>query len=116
MGQDFLDLGAWLLEAEEDGECHNQVEGGQQTFLHCRDTICNMVLIIEGDSEIGAHPWSNPGYLIWLRHLLRSRAKDGQAEKNKVFDNTTTFFNISKRHEKTGKKIKYVPKTKLNIL
>ena len=51
MGQDFLDLGAWLLEAEEDGECHNQVEGGQQTFLHCRDTICNMVLILEGDSD-----------------------------------------------------------------
>ena len=34
----------------------------------------NMVLILDGNTEIGTHVWSNLGYLIWLRILFRSRA------------------------------------------
>ena len=33
-----------------------------------------MVLILDGNSEIGAHVWSNACSLIRLRHLNRSRA------------------------------------------
>ena len=33
-----------------------------------------MVLILDGNLEIGAHIQSNPCYLISLRHLIRSRA------------------------------------------
>ena len=32
-----------------------------------------MVLILDGNSEIGAHVWSNLCYLICLRHLIRSK-------------------------------------------
>ena len=34
----------------------------------------NMVLILDGDSEIGSHVISNIWYLICSRHLIRSRA------------------------------------------
>jgi len=33
-----------------------------------------MVLILDGNSEIGAHVRSKPCYLICLRHLIRSKA------------------------------------------
>ena len=39
-----------------------------------------MVLILDGNSEIGAQVRSNLCYLIWLRHLIRSRAV-----KNRIF-------------------------------
>jgi len=32
-----------------------------------------MVLKINGNSEIGAHVWSDLGYLICLRHMFISR-------------------------------------------
>ena len=32
-----------------------------------------MVLILNGNSEMGAHVVSNLRYLIWLKHLIRSR-------------------------------------------
>ena len=36
-------------------------------------TVPHMVLILDGNSEIGAHVGSNICYLICLRHLIRSR-------------------------------------------
>ena len=39
-----------------------------------------MVLRLDGNSEIGAHTWSNFGYLICLRRLFRSKAA-----KNLIF-------------------------------
>ena len=39
-----------------------------------RNKLCTMVLIWDGNSEIGAHTWRNLGYFIRLRHLFRSRA------------------------------------------
>ena len=39
-----------------------------------------MVLILDGNSEIGAHVGWNICYLIWLRHLIRSRAV-----RNRIF-------------------------------
>ena len=33
-----------------------------------------LILISDGNSDIGAHVWSNICYLICLRHLFRSRA------------------------------------------
>ena len=35
---------------------------------------CNMKLILDGNSDIGAHAWRNLCYLISLRHLMRLRA------------------------------------------
>ena len=35
-----------------------------------------MVLILDGNSEIGAHVWRNLGYLICLRQLFRSQKKN----------------------------------------
>ena len=32
-----------------------------------------MVIILDSNLEIGAHVWSNLCYLIYLRHLIRSR-------------------------------------------
>ena len=37
-------------------------------------TICGrMALILDGNSELGAHVWSDIRYLICLRHLFSSR-------------------------------------------
>ena len=36
--------------------------------------VGNTVFIIDGNTEIGTHVWSNLGYLIWLRVLFRLRA------------------------------------------
>ena len=40
------------------------------------DHACNyhMVLVLDGNSEISAHVWSNLCYLTCSRHLVRSRA------------------------------------------
>ena len=38
--------------------------------------IVSMVLILDGNSEIGAHVRSNLCYFICLRHLIRSRARN----------------------------------------
>ena len=35
--------------------------------------IKDMVLILDGTSDTVTHVWSDLGYLIWLRHLIRSR-------------------------------------------
>ena len=41
------------------------------------DTDIVMVLILDGNSEIGAHVWSEIGAKICLRHLFRSTAVAG---------------------------------------
>ena len=46
-----------------------------------------MVFILHGNSDIGAHVWSNTGYLICLRHLIRSRAVT-----NRIFFSEKTYL------------------------
>ena len=36
--------------------------------------VWHMLLILDGISQIGAHDWSDLGYLICLRRVFRSRA------------------------------------------
>ena len=75
-----------------------------------------MVLILQGNSEIGAHVRSEIGYLIYLRHLNRSRAVTNLmiaitidifayfcVEKSNSFDLQKTFDNIIQYNKKKHK-------------
>ena len=39
-----------------------------------REAMNIMILMLGGNSEIGTHEWSDLNYLIYPRHLFRSRA------------------------------------------
>ena len=62
--------------------------------------VMTMVLILEGNSEIGAHLWSDLGYLIWSRHFFRSRA-DLIFFKNKIYlpSHLSIIFQVTIQYE-----------------
>ena len=50
-------------------------DSGQDSTLHSHASLCiAMVLVLDGNVEIGAHVWSEISNLICLRHLFISRA------------------------------------------
>ena len=53
-----------------------------------------MELILDGNSEIGAHVRSNLCYLIFLRHLLRSRTVTIVSEKTTFLYAGATCFEL----------------------
>ena len=56
-----------------------------------RETIPCMVLILDGNSEIGAHVRSNLCYLIFLRHLIISRKSQIETELFMVLSSVSTI-------------------------
>ena len=53
----------------------------------------NMVLILDDNSEIGAHEWSDLDYLICLRHFFGSREAT-----NLIFFFKERMFSFSAQH------------------
>ena len=54
-----------------------------------------MVLILDGNLEIDAHVWRDLGYLICLRHFIRSRSV---TSKNCFFSRKDIFSFLRKHH------------------
>ena len=67
------------------------VREGALSFL-LRSASSTIVLMLDGSSEICTHVRSNLYYLIYLRHLIGSRAVD-----NRIFVSEKTYFPSSVR-------------------
>ena len=53
-------------------------------------SVLIVILILDGNSEMGAHVWSNLGYQICLRHLYTSKVTNKESfQKKKII-----YFNI----------------------
>ena len=79
-----------FLQGDQNGHSKIKVFAGTKYCItQLRDIIDCMVLIFDGNSEIGTNVLSDFGYLFCLRHLIRSRVVT-----NLIFSSSeiTSFF------------------------